>query len=199
MKYKISFQGWDTEFLISESTEKMFNHFKENGLDVTLHMTGTMEDELSEDITDGVCYDTKFACDKLYHDFGPCFNGSVCMHVNRLDDDQEVYSCDLDEYNGGAVCEQEVCLLDYECRYLLVGSIYSKGYSAEYLLELKDGEEFDHKKLTLLYHEVDEDEQIITGVQYGDVDLECTGEMETKGRDERWFIEDTETGERTVQ
>jgi len=199
MKYKISFQGWDAEFLISEVPEKMYNHFKDNGIDVSLHMCGNMEDELSDDITDGINYDTKFECDRLYHNCGPQI-GACDMHVNNSDTDEEVYHTELDEWGGEIEmeCEQEVCLLDFEPRYVMVGGIYSKGYAAEYIFELKDDEEFDHKKLTLLYEDIDEEYQILTGVRYNNVDLECTGEMETRGKDERWFIEDTETRERTV-
>jgi len=199
MKYKISFQGWDAEFLISEVPEKMYRHFKDNELDVSLHMCGTMEDELSDDITDSINYDTKFECDRLYHNCGPQI-GACDMHVNNSDTDQEVYHTVLDEFGGeiNMECEQDVCLLDFDPRYVMVGGIYSKGYAAEYILELEDGEQFDVTKLTLLYNDIDETYQIITGVRYNDIDLECTGEMETRGKDERWFIEDTETRERTV-
>jgi hypothetical protein len=197
MKYKISFQGWDAEFLISEVPEKMYRHFKDNGLDVSLHMCGSMEDELSDDITDGINYDTKFECDRLYHNSGPQMNGTF-MHVNNSDTDEEVYSCDLDEWDGELECLQDVVLMDFEPRYVMIGGIYSKGYAAEYILELNDNEQFDPRKMTLLYEDIDEEVQIITGVRYNDVDLECTGELDTRGKDERWFIEDTETSERTV-
>jgi hypothetical protein len=198
MKYKISFQGSDTEVLISESREKMYNHFKDNGLDVTDHMCSNMEDELSEEITDGVCEDSKFECDRLYHNCGPVMNGSVWMHINKSDTDEEVYSCDLDEWEGEVDCERDVCFLDSDTRYIMVGEIYSKGYASEYILELKDDEEFDKSKLTLLYHDIDENYQIITGVQYNNIDLECTGEMSTKGNGESWYIMDTETRETTL-
>jgi len=197
MKYTISFQGWDAEFLVSEVPEKMFRHFKDNGLDVTLHMCGTMEDELSDDITDGINCDTKFECDELYHNCGPQF-GACIMHVNNSDKDQEVYSCNLDEWDGESECLQEIVPIEYEGRYIMLGGIFSKGYAAEYILELKDDEEFDKNKLTLLYEDIDEEYQIITGVRYNNVDLECTGELDTRGKDERWFIEDTETRERTT-
>lgn len=199
MKYRISFQGWEAEVMMSEVSEKFYNHFKDNGLDVSLHMCGTMEDELSEDITDGICYDTKFECDTLYHDFGAQMDASVTMHVANFDTDEEVYSCTLDDWHGGFDCEQDVCLLDFEARYVMVGQIFGKGYVSEYVLELKDDEEFDSSKLTLLYHDIDEMYQIVTGVQYNDIDLECTGERDTRGKDERWYIEDTETREQTVQ
>jgi hypothetical protein len=195
MKYKISFQGWDAEFLISDVPEKMYRHFKDNGLDVSLHMCGTMDDELPFSISDGINYDSKFECDNLYHNCGPQLN-SCWMHVNNSED-QEVYTCDLEEWDGGMECEQDVILMDFEPRYIMIGGIYSKGYAAEYILELKDDETFDPDKLSLLYHDIDEQIQIITGVRYNDVDLECTGEMDTRGKDERWFIEDTETSERT--
>jgi hypothetical protein len=198
MKYKISFQGWDAEFLISEVPEKMYRHFKDNGLDVTLHMCGTMEDELPDDICDGINYDTKFECDRLYHNCGPQFDGSCSIHVNNSDTDQEVYCCDLDEWEGDSECEQDVLLKNFGPRHIMVGGIYSKGYAAEYNLELKDDEQFDSKKLTLLYDDIDEDIQIITGVRYNNFDLACTGELSTMSKDERWFIEDTETSERTV-
>jgi len=200
MKYKISFQGWDAEFLISEVPEKFYKHFKDNGLDVSLHMCGNMEDELSDEIADGINYDTKFECDRLYHNCGPQI-GACDMYVNNSDTDQEVYHSELDEWGGeiNMECEQELCLLDFEPRYVMVGQIFSKGYAAEYIGELRDDEEFDYKKLTLLYHDIDEMYQIVTGVRYNNVDLECTGEMETKGRDERWYIQDNETRETTVQ
>ena len=200
MKYKISFQGWDVEVLMSKSTEKMYRHFKDNGLNVTDHMCGDMEDTLSEDITDGTCEDSKFECDDLYHDFGSLMDGSVTLHVNNSDKDEEVYYCDLNDWTGGFECEQEVYLNDFEnARYVMVGQIYSKGYSAEYLLELPDDEVFDPSKLTLLYHDIDEMYEIVTGVQYNNVDLECTGEMETRGKNERWYIQDTETRETTAE
>ena len=196
MKYTISFQGWDAEFLISEVPEKMYRHFKDNNLDVTLHMCGTMEDELSDDICDGINYDTKFECCRLYNNSGPQING-CWMHVNDSDADQEVYSCDLDEWDGELECVQDVVLMDFEPRYVMIGGIYSKGYAAEYILELNNDEQFDSRKMTLLYEDIDEEVQIITGVRYNDVDLECTGVLDTRGRDERWFIEDTEEAERT--
>ena len=199
MKYLISFQGWESEILANEATEKMFNHFKDNGLDVTDHMCASMEDELSDDITDGINSDTKFECDHLYHDCGPLFSGSVSMHVINTQTDKEIYQCDLDEYDSSAECEKEVYWEDFKTRYVLVGQIHSKGYAAEYSLELKDDEEFDYKNLTLLYTEIDEDFQIITGVRYNDVDLEFTGELDTRGKSEQWFIIDTETGEQTEQ
>jgi len=199
MKYTISFQGWDTEVLVDKVSEKMFNHFKENGLNVTDHMCGDMEDELSDEITDGVCCDSKFECDRLYHDFGPNFNGGVTIHVINTETDQEVYSSDLNEYRGGTECEQEVFWENFGHRYVLVGQIYSKGYSAEYVLDLQNDEEFDYTKLTLLYNDIDEHFQIVTGVRYNDVDLECTGELDTKGKGEKWFIIDIETGEQTVE
>ena len=152
MKYIINFQGWCVEVLLEECSQKMYNHFKDNGLNVTDHMCGDMEDELSFDITDGICFDTKFECDSLYHDFGPLYDGSVTMHVNRSHDDVEVYSSDLNSYNGGAECEQEVSFLDIDSKFILMGKIYNKGYVSEYVLELNDDEPFDHKKLTLLYH-----------------------------------------------
>jgi hypothetical protein len=198
MKYHINFQGWETEILIDEVPEKLYKHFKDNNLDVSLHMCGTMEDELSDEITDGINCDTKFECDKLYHNCGPNMDGSVTMHVVKVDTDEEVYSVGLDDWNGDFDCEKDVCLLDFEPRYIMIGQIFSKGYAAEYVLELKDDEEFDSSQLTLLYHDIDETHQIVTGVKYNDVDLECTGELDTRGRDERWFIEDTETRERTT-
>lgn len=199
MKYIISFQGWDTEVLMHEVPEKMYNHFKENDLDVSLHMCGTMEDDLSDDITDGINCDSKFECDRLYHNCGPNMDGSVTMHVAKSDTDEEVYSCSLDEWSGDADCEQDVYLVDFEARYVMVGQIFSKGYAAQYILELTGDELFDVSKLTLLYEDIDEMYQIVTGVRYNNVDLECTGEMDTRGRDERWYIEDTETKERTTE
>ena len=199
MKYIISFQGWDTEVLMHEVPEKMYNHFKENDLDVSLHMCGTMEDELSDDITDGIHCDSKFECDRLYHNCGPNMDGSVTMHVSKADTDEEVYSCALDEWSGDADCEQDVYLVDFEARYVMVGQIFSKGYAAQYILELEGDELFDTSKLTLMYEDIDEMYQIVTGVRYNNVDLECTGEMDTRGKDERWYIEDTETKERTTE
>ena len=199
MKYLISFQGWETEVLMSEVPEKFYKHFKDNDLDVSLHMCGTMYDELPKDIEDGINFDTKFECGKLYHHCGPNMDGSVTMHVIKLDSDQEVYSCDLDEWEGDSVCEKTVYLVDFESRYVMVGQIFSKGYAAEYTLDLKDDEDFDYSKLTLVHHDIDEMYDIITGVKYDDVDLECTGEVNTMGKDERWYIDDTETRETTVQ
>lgn len=197
MKYIINFQGWCVEVLLEECSQKMYNHFKDNGLNVTDHMCGEMEDELSDEITDGICFDTKFECDNLYHDFGPCYNDSVTIHVNRNHDNVEVYSSDLNSYNGGADCEQDVSFLDIDSEFILMGKIYSSGYISEYILELNDDEPFDHKKLTLLYHDIDEDFQIITGVRYNDVDLECTGVLETTGKGECWTIINNTTGETT--
>jgi hypothetical protein len=214
MKYVISFQGWDVEVLIDEVSEQMYRHFKDNNLDVTDHMCGSMEDELSEEITDGACFDTKFECDRLYHNCGPIMDESVTMYVNKmhpnretdpssLEVGEEVFKCDLNEiYNTvdvDADCEQEVYLIDFEPRYVMVGQIYSKGYSAEYILELPNDEVFDPSKLVLLYHDIDEMYEIITGVRYNDIDLECTGELSTVGKNERWYIQDTETRETTVE
>ena len=212
MKYIISFQGWDTEVLMSEVPEKFYRHFKDNNLDVGLHMCGTMEDELSEEITDGINFDTKFECDNLYHNCGPNMDESVTMYVNKMHPNratdpystevgEEVFSCGLDQiFNTVDVdteCEQDVYLIDFDTRYVMVGQIYSKGYSSEYILELPDDEAFDPSKLVLLYHDIDEMYEIITGVRYNNVDLQCTGELSTVGKDERWYIQDTETRETT--
>ena len=156
MKYKISFQGWDAEFLISEVPEKMYKHFKDNELDVSMHMCGTMEDELSNDICDGINYDTKFEFDRLYHNCGPQF-GACSMYVNNSDTDQEVYSCELDEWEGDSECEQDILLMDFESRYIMVGGIFSKGYAAEYILKLNDDEEFDKNEQESV---TDEDQSI---------------------------------------
>lgn len=200
MKYVISFQGWDVEVLMDEVPEKMYRHFKNNGLNVTDHMCGNMEDELSVEITDGICEDSKFECDNLYHNCGPLMDGTATLHVNNSDKDEQVYECDLDQWTGNTECEQEVYLIDFEsARHVMVGQIYSKGYAAEYILELPDDEAFDPDKLTLLYHDIDEMYEIVTGVRYNNVDLECTGEMDTRGKYERWYIQDTETSETTVE
>ena len=214
MKYIISFRGWDTEVLMSEVPEAMYNHFKENRLSVTDHMCGNMEDELSNEITDGACFDSKFECDRLYHNCGPVMDESVTMYVNKMhperetnpfstEDGEEVYKCRLDEIFNTADCDadcvQEVYLSDFDVRYVMVGQIYSKGYAAEYILELKDDEAFDASKLMLLYEDIDEMYEIVTGVRYNNVDLECTGEMSTVGKDEQWYIQDNETRETTQE
>lgn len=213
MKYIISFRGWDTEVIMGEVPEKFYRHFKDNGLDVSLHMCGTMEDELSEEITDGINFDTKFDCDNLYHNCGPNMDDSTTMFVHKMhpdretnpfstEDGEELFACNLgDIFNTAdcdAECEQTVYLVDFEPRYVMVGQIFSKGYSAEYILELPDDEAFDPSKLMLLYHDIDEMYEIVTGVRYNEVDLECTGELSTVGKDERWYIQDTETRETTT-
>jgi hypothetical protein len=213
MKYIISFRGWDTEVIMGEVPEKFYRHFKDNDLDVSLHMCGTMEDELSEEITDGINFDTKFDCDNLYHNCGPNMDDNTTMYINKMhpdretnplstEDGEEIYSCNLGEiFNTAdcdAECEQDVYLIDFDVRYVMVGEIFSKGYSAEYILELPDDEAFDPSKLKLLYHDIDEMYEIVTGVKYNEVDLECTGELSTVGKDERWYIQDTETRETTT-
>lgn len=203
MKHLISFQGYEVEVMINKVTEKMFNHFKDNDLNVTDHMCGNMEDELSEEISDGICYDTKFDMEHLYHKCGPIMDESVKMIVNKSDSEEIIFSCTLDEIHStvecDAKCEQGIYLTDFDARYILVGELYSKGYAGEYVLELEDDHVFDPAKLTLLYNDIDENYSIITGVQYNNIDLECTGDLSTIGKNERWYIQDNVTLEKTIE
>ena len=200
MKYRIEFHGWGSEIIVGSCTEKMFKHFEENGIDVTDHMCGLMEDELSEEIHEGLTQDTKYENDRLYHNSGAYFNSNTDMMV--LDENNnEVYSTNM-EYKRGdkweTECEQDIIFQDFDSRYIMVGQEFSKGFQAEFILELKDGEEFDQSKITILYEDVDESIQIITGVRYNNVDLECSGELSTTGKDAAWYIQDNETGYQTM-
>lgn len=203
MKYVISFQGYEVEVIIAKVTEKMFNHFKDNHLNVTDHMCGNMEDELSEEISGGICFDTKFDMDHLYHKCGPIMDESVKMIIINLETEEIVFSCTLDEIHNtvecDAKCEQGVYLTDFDARCILVGELYSKGYIGEYVLELKDSESFDPSKLTLLYNDIDENYSIITGVEYNNVDLECTGDLSSIGKVETWYIQDNLTLQKTIE
>jgi hypothetical protein len=121
------------------------------------------------------------------------------MHVNR-EDDVEVYYCEMDAFENcswDVEPEQEICFTDFNCSHILVGEIFSKGYCEEYLLELNNTEEFNPEKITILYDDIDEAYQIVTGVMYGDKMLESTGETTTTGKSERWYIMDLETREQT--
>lgn len=201
MNYRIEFHGWGVELIVGSCTEKMYNHFKENNIDVTDHMCGNMEDELSKDIHEGLTQDTKYDNDDLYHNFGPYLNSNTTMRVFN-ENEEEVYSCSM-EYKDGdkwdTECEQEIIINDFDTEYVMVGQENSKGYQAEYILELKDGEEFDQSKLMILFEDFDESFDIITGLRYNDVDLQCTGDVSTTGKDANWYIQHTETGERTVE
>lgn len=199
MNYRIEFHGWGVELIVGSCTEKMYNHFKENDIDVTDHMCGNMEDELSKDIHDGLTEDTKYDNDDLYHNFGPYLNSNTTMRVFN-ENEEEVYSCSM-EYKDGdkwdTECEQEIIVNDFDPEYVIVGQENSKGYQAEYILELKDGEEFDQSKLMILFEDFDESFDIITGLRYNDVDLQCTGDLSTTGKDANWYIQNNETGEQT--
>ena len=201
MNYRIEFHGWGVELIVGSCTEKMYNHFKENDIDVTDHMCGNMEDELSKDIHDGLTEDTKYDNDDLYHNFGPYLNQNTTMRVFN-ENEEEVYSCSMEYKNGDkwdTECEQEIIVNDFDPEYVIVGQENSKGYQAEYILELKDEEEFDQSKLMILFEDFDESFDIITGLRYNDVDLQCTGDLSTTGKDANWYIQHTETGERTVE
>jgi hypothetical protein len=199
MKYKIEFHGWGVELIVGSCSERMFNHFMNNGIDVTDHMCGNMDDELAEEIHGGLTADTKFDNDRYYHNFGPYLNNNTTMII-KDENGNEVYNSDLSYRVGDkwdTECLQEFLVADVEDRYIMVGQEHSKGFQAEYLFELKDGEEFDQSKLTLLFEDFDEDIQIITGVRYNHVDLECTGELSTVGKSAAWYIQDNETQEQT--
>lgn len=199
MKYKIEFHGWGVELIAGECTEKMFKHFKENRIDVSDYMCGNMKDDLSEDIHEGLTPKTKYENDKFYHNFGPYMNSNTTMYVKN-EKDEDIY-CSSMEYKSGdkwlTECEQEFIVNDCDPRYVMIGQEYCKGFQAEYVLELKEEETFDSSKLTILYENFDETIDIITGVRYNEVDLECTGEFSTTGKDAAWFIHDTETDDET--
>ena len=200
MMYRIEFHGYGEEIIVGSCTEKMFKHFYDNGIDVTDHMCGNMEDELPEEIHEGMTEDSKYDIDDLYHNFGSYLNSQTTMKIFN-ENEEEVYSTDM-EYKSGdkweTECEQEIVFQDFDPRYIMVGQEFSKGFQGEYIFELKDGEEFDQSKLTILFEDVDECIEIITGVRYNNVDLECTGELSTTGKDSVWYIQDTETGHQTT-
>lgn len=200
MMYRIEFHGYGEEIIVGSCTEKMFKHFHDNGIDVTDHMCGNMEDELSEEIHEGITEDSKYDIDDLYHNFGSYLSSQTTMKIFN-ENEEEVYSTDM-EYKSGdkweTECEQEIVFKDFDPRYIIVGQEFSKGFQGEYIFELKDGEQFDQSKLTILFEDVDECIEIITGVRYNNVDLECTGELSTTGRDSVWYIQDTETGHQTT-
>jgi hypothetical protein len=214
MKYIISFQGLSSEVLMGEVPEKMFEYFRDRNLNVTNYMRGASEDQISDDISDGACFDTRDECDNLYHDCGPYLDDSVTMFVNKVSLEresdphstavgEEVYSCRLD-------CECEApdfpntehrtlaWLTNFDSEYVMVGEIYSRGYLVEYILELNDAEQFFPEKLTLLLDCIDEMYEIVTGLRYDGKDLECTGELDTFGNGERWYIVKTKTRETTI-
>jgi hypothetical protein len=199
MIYKIQFHGWGVELICGTCSEIMYKHFKENQIDVSDYMSGEMEDELSEDIHQGLTMETKYENDSLYHNFGPLFNSNTTIFIKN-EKDEPIYSSSLEYKNGDKWyddCEQEFIVNDCEEKYVIVGQEYTKGFQAEYLLHLKDDEEFDQSKLCILYEDFDEDVQIVTGLRYNNVDLECTGESSTTGKSATWFIRDTENNEET--
>jgi hypothetical protein len=210
MKYAISFHGIDVEILMSEAPEKMLNHFKDSDLDVGGYMCGESE-EVSDDITGGACADNKNECDGLYHNRGSLLDDSVTMLVNKVHPDgefgpsspqsgEEIYSCSLDNPDNLETENQvNAHLLGFDAKCVLVGEIYSKGFSSEYTLELNDDEAFDPEKLTLMCDDIDEMYQIVVGVRYNGIDIERTGEMSTEGVNERWYITNAETGETTLE
>jgi hypothetical protein len=199
--YKVRFHGYGVEVIVGSCSEKMFNHFKENDLDVTDYMCGNMDDELSEEIHEGLTMKTKYDNDRIYHNFGAYLNNNTTMVVVD-ENDKEVYSTPLDfgfrkTDKWSIECEQEINFDETEERFIIVGQEYSKGLQAEYLLPLKDDEEFDSSKICILNEEVDEMIEIITGLRYNEADLECTGEVSTVGKSACWFIRDTETNKET--
>jgi hypothetical protein len=210
MKYVISFHGIDVEVLMSEVPEKMLKHFKDNDLDVGSYMCGE-SDELPDDITGGACADNKNECDRLYHNCGSYLDESVTMFVNKMHSDresnpfsleagEEIYSCSLDNPDELATeTRVKVHLIGFDAKCVLVGEIYSKGFSSEYILELNDDEAFNPEKLALMCDDIDEMYQIVVGVRYDGMDIECTGEMSTKGVNERWYITNAESGETTLE
>ena len=198
--YRIEFHGYGEEIIVGSCTEKMFKHFYDNGIDVTDHMCGNMEDALPEEIHEGITEDSKYDIDDLYHNFGSYLSSQTTMKIFN-ENEEEVYSTDM-EYKSGdkweTECEQEIVFKDFDPRYIIVGQEFSKGFQGEYIFELKDGEQFDQSKLTILFEDVDECIEIITGIRYNNVDLECTGELSTTGKDSVWYIQDTETGHQTT-
>jgi hypothetical protein len=164
MMYRIEFHGYGEEIIVGSCTEKMYKHFKENGIDVTDHMCGNMEDELPEEIHEGLTEETKYENDEFYHNSAPYFNSDVIMKV--FDENEvEVYSSSM-EYKTGdpwnSECIGETVFSDFDSRYLMVGLEMCKGFLGEYILELKEGEKFDPSKLTILFEDVDEMIEIIT-------------------------------------
>jgi hypothetical protein len=198
--YRIEFHGYGEEIIVGSCTEKMFKHFYDNGINATDHMCGNMDDELSEEIHEGLTEDTKYDNDRFYHNFGSYLNDQTTMKIFN-ENEEEVFSTEMDYKTGDkwdTECEQEIVFSDFDSPYIIVGQEFSKGFQGEYIFELKDGEEFDQSKLTILFEDVDECIEIITGVRYNNVDLECTGEVSTRGKDAVWYIQDTETGHQTT-
>jgi len=198
MKYKITFEGWGAEVIIGSCSEKMFRHFKDNGLDVSDHLFGNMEDELSADIHGGITPETKYENDKFYHNSGPYLNDTVTMFVTD-ENEKDVYEAKIDNFDTSAFsidCDKEVDLIDFDADYILMGREDSKGFQAEYILELDD--DFDPELLMVIYETIDEDVDIITGVEYDGLPLKSSGELCTTGKGGSWFILDNINNERTA-
>lgn len=198
MKYKITFEGWGAEVIIGSCSENMFRHFKDNNLDVSDYLFGNMEDELSEEIHEGITEETKYENDKFYHNSGPYLNDTVTMFVTD-ENEKDVYEAKIDNFATSDFtidCDKEIDLIDFDADYILMGREDSKGFQAEYILEIDD--EFDPELLMIIYDCVDEDVDIITGVEYDEIRLESTGELCTTGKGGTWFILDNINNERTT-
>ena len=151
MKYKITFEGWGAEVIIGSCSENMFRHFKDNGLDVSDYLFGNMEDELSEEIHGGITQETKYENDKFYHNSGAYLNDTVTMFVTD-ENENDVHESKMDNFVETAFsidCEKEIDLIDFDADYIIMGREDSKGFQAEYVLELDD--EFDPELLMVVY------------------------------------------------
>ena len=198
MKYKISFEGWGAEIIIGSCSENMFRHFKDNNLDVSDHLFGNMEDELSEEIHEGITEETKYENDKFYHNSGPYLNDTVTIIVTD-ENEKDVYESKINNFDKSDFsieCDKEVDLIDFDADYILMGREESKGFQAEYILEIDD--EFDPELLIIIHDCIDEDIDIITRVEYDGIPLESTGELSTTGKGGEWFILDNINNERTT-
>ena len=198
MKYKITFEGWGAEVIVGSCSENMFRHFKDNNLDVSDYLFGNMQDKLSEEIHEGITEETKYDNDKFYHNSGPYLNDTVTMFVTD-ENEKDVYEAKIDNFATSDFtidCDKEVDLIDFDADYILMGREDSKGFQAEYTLEIDD--EFDPELLMLIYDCVDEDVDIITGVEYDGFPLKSSGGLCTTGKGGSWFILDNINNERTT-
>lgn len=194
MKYKINLTGWGQEFISTNVTEEFFNHFKNNGIDFSDYMSGTMEDELPEHLVDVYAEDRRYDLDSIAHASGANYDDSAFINVLNENGDT-IYSSRVVDYDPEALHTADIVddldIVNCGHRYVVLGSEYSKGFHDEFELEL-EGEEFDPAKITILYKAYDEDVEIISGIKYGEVELDSNGELDTRGKGADWYLRDNE-------
>lgn len=194
MKYKINLTGWGQEYIATNVTEEFFNHFKDNDISFNDYMSGSMEDELPEHLWEVYAEDRRYDLDKIAHASGANYDDSTFINVLNEDGDT-IYSSIVVDYAEEAKhyadIVDDIDIVNCGHRYVVLGSEYSKGFHDEFELEL-EGEEFDPSKITILYKAYDEDVEIISGIRYGDVELDSNGELDTRGKGADWFVRDNE-------